>query len=140
MDIQIKLFEDIEMCLKRISDFLPDNGYEEVRKYIKNYEIHLNEAKQFCKVDKWTIKRIGNLGLCYKTFIGKEAGEKDLEICAFNSDGTRYTIASFSHELEENCYLLNSCGDRLKNQNIDWQAFGELVKLAYERLEPTNEN
>ena len=138
MDIQVKLFEDIEMCLKRISDFLPDRGYAEVRKYIQNYEIHLEQAKQFCKisnVDKWTIERIGNLGLCYKSFIGKDTTDKDLEICVFNNDGTRYTIASFNYDDKEHYYSLDSCGNRLKNDDIDWRIFGELVRKAYKRLE-----
>lgn len=40
-----KLFEDIEMCLKRISDFLGEDGYRETRKYIDRYTEHLNNLK-----------------------------------------------------------------------------------------------
>ena len=45
-----KLFEDIEMCLKRISDFLGEDGYRETRKYIDRYTEHLNNLKN--KKDK----------------------------------------------------------------------------------------
>ena len=59
------------------------------------------------KKDKWLIERIGNLALCYKTFLTKEAGEKDLDICMFNSNGrTRYTIASFDYDEDDYCYCL----------------------------------
>ena len=40
-----KLFDDIEMCLKRISDFLGADGYRETRRYIDRYTEHLNELK-----------------------------------------------------------------------------------------------
>lgn len=39
---EIKLFEDLEMCLKRISDFLGTEGYAETRRYIERYEKHLD--------------------------------------------------------------------------------------------------
>lgn len=45
-----KLFEDIEMCLKRISGFLGEDGYRETRKYIDRYTEHLNNLKN--KKDK----------------------------------------------------------------------------------------
>jgi hypothetical protein len=49
---EVKLFDDIEMCLKRISDFLGSQGYIEVRKYIERYENHLNSAKkEVCKAE-----------------------------------------------------------------------------------------
>lgn len=57
MDIKVikmseadKLFEDIEMCLKRMSDFLGEDGYRETRKYIDRYTEHLNNLKN--KKDK----------------------------------------------------------------------------------------
>ncbi len=40
-----KLFEDIEMCLKRISDFLGADGYRETRIYIDRYTEDFNELK-----------------------------------------------------------------------------------------------
>jgi len=84
---------------------------------------------------KWLIKKIDNLALCYKTFIHKEPCETDLEICAFNSDGSRYTIASFDYCEDEMCYCLNSCCDRLNSKRIDWEVFGLLVLKGYKILE-----
>ena len=46
MTNQEELFDDIEMCLKRISDFLGEKGYREVRKYIERYEIDLENSKK----------------------------------------------------------------------------------------------
>jgi DNA polymerase I-like protein with 3'-5' exonuclease and polymerase domains len=49
---EVKLFDDIEMCFKRISDFLSSKGYAEVRKYIERYETHLNNVKkEICEVE-----------------------------------------------------------------------------------------
>lgn len=42
---EMKLFGDIEMCLKRISDFLGDEGFKETRKYIDRFEHDLNLLK-----------------------------------------------------------------------------------------------
>ena len=83
---------------------------------------------------KWLIKKIDNLALCYKTFIGREPSETDLEICMFNKDGTRYTIASFQFDEDEICYCLNSCVDRLNSKRIDWEVFGLLVLKGYKIL------
>ena len=38
---EIELFQDVLMCLKRISDFLSDKGRSEVRKYIERFETHI---------------------------------------------------------------------------------------------------
>lgn len=83
---------------------------------------------------EWLIKKIDNLALCYKTFINKESTKKDIEICMFNNDGTRYTIASFDYDYDKCCYCLNSCCDGLNNNKIDWEVFGLLVKKAYKIL------
>lgn len=84
---------------------------------------------------KWLIKKIDGLALCYKSFIHKEATDKDLEICMFNKDGTRYTIASFEYDEDEECYCLNSVVDRLNCKKIDWEVFGLLVLKGYKMLE-----
>ena len=82
------------------------------------------------------ICKIGNLSLGYKTFIDREATEKDLEICLCNENRkTKFTIASFKHNEEYGCYELNSCLNRLNNFNIDWCVFGYLVHEGYRRLE-----
>ena len=82
---------------------------------------------------KYLIKQEQDLGLCYKTYINKKAEPDEIEICKFNSDGTRYTIASFDYDEDEECYCLNSCCDRLKI-DINWTIFGSLVKQGYEML------
>ena len=84
---------------------------------------------------KWLIKKIDNLALCYKTFFNREATKKDLEICAFNSNGTRYTIASFDWYADEMCWCLNSCCDRLNSKSLDWEVFGVLVLKGYKMLQ-----
>jgi len=66
---------------------------------------------------------------------GRKATEKDLDICMFNRDGTRYTIASFEYDEDEHFYYLEGCADRLKSKNIDWEVFGLLVQKAYKILE-----
>ena len=83
----------------------------------------------------WLIKRIGNLGLCYKTFLHRKATKKDLEICMFDEDNSRYTIASFDYDEDEMCYCLNSCCNRLNSKRIDWEVFGLLVLKGYKILE-----
>ena len=83
---------------------------------------------------KWLIKKIDDLALCYKTFINKEPSDNDLEICMFNNDGSRYTIASFDFDYEEDCYCLNSCCNRLNSKRIDWEIFGLLVWKGYRIL------
>lgn len=88
---------------------------------------------------KWLIMQLGNIALCYKTFIGKEATKKDIEICKFNDDNTRYTIASFDYNEKEECYCLNSCVNRLNDKDINWKDFGTLVLQGYSILEDKNE-
>lgn len=101
----------------------------------KIYDFWLEEGKIKKRNKKpWEILRIDNLALCYKTFIGKEASEKDIEICAFNDDDTRYTIASFDYNEKEDCYILKCC-DKLNDEKIDWQVFGDLVLEGYKILD-----
>ena len=61
IDISLKLFEDIEMCLKRISDFLPNAGYKTARNYIERYENDLKSYKTKQDYDEKTRKRYGFL-------------------------------------------------------------------------------
>lgn len=85
---------------------------------------------------KGTIKRIENLSLDYKTFIGKEAEEYDLEICEWDlKENYKWTIASFDYDEEYHIYELNSCGNRLRSKKIDWEIFGLLVQKAYSILD-----
>ena len=103
--------------------------------YIDNLNTYILEIEEVN--DEWNgdIKRIGNLSLGYKTYIGKESCEKDIEICQWNlEDGHKWTIASFEYDDDEICYYLKGCGDRLKSKNIDWEVFGLLVQKAYKIL------
>ena len=89
------------------------------------------------KEKKGDILRLGNLSLGYKTFIGKETKEYDLEICQWDlKENYKWTIASFDckHEDGYKFYELNSCADRLNNKEIDWYDFGKLVQKGYEIL------
>ncbi len=45
-ELIIKVLEDIEMCLKRISDFLSDKGYRAVRNYIERLDYDLELIKE----------------------------------------------------------------------------------------------
>lgn len=91
-------------------------------------------ADEFSKKSDY-IHKCNNLVLCYKTFIGKEPKEVDLEICKLTDEGLRYTIASFDYDKRECCYELNSCGERLAHYDIDWEDFGFLVRLGYKHIE-----
>lgn len=95
---------------------------------VLQYEEEMENSKP------WQILRIDNLALCYKTFVGRETSEKDIEICAFNDDNTRYTIASFNYNEKEDYYILKFC-DKLNDEKIDWQVFGDLVKEGYKILD-----
>ena len=88
------------------------------------------------------ILNIGNLSLGYKTFIGKESKEDDLEICQWDlKENYKWTIASFYCKNEDGYkfYELNSCADRLNNKEIDWHSFGKLVQKGYEILKDLEE-
>lgn len=87
----------------------------------------------FCKKD-YLLHKCNNLALCYKTFIGKEPKETDLEICAITDEGLRYTVASFNYDKRERCYELDSCGERLAHNDIDWEDFGFLVRLGFKHI------
>ena len=84
------------------------------------------------------IKRLNNLSLSYKAHIGREAKATDLKICIWTKldDGNeyKYTIASLNYDEEYDYYTLNSCLDRLDDENINWNDFGELVKEGYHIL------
>lgn len=87
--------------------------------------------------NKSTIERIGNLSLSYKTFIGDEAGEYDLEIREWSSDGSHeycWTVASFNFIPAERVYELQFYGARANDNAIDWKVFGDLVGKAYNIL------
>ena len=90
-------------------------------------------------IKDYEIKRLGNLSLCFKTFLGKEAKETDIEICQWSDDfKTRWTIASFEPEYDDGYlegYEVVSCGDRLTDKEIDWTNFGSLVNYGYNWLE-----
>lgn len=94
------------------------------------------------------IKRLGHLSLAYKTwshiypskyYKPFESKETDLEISMWDSNFEyRWTIASFEMDYEDeefNGYKLVSCGERLKNPDINWADFGELVKCGYAQID-----
>lgn len=84
----------------------------------------------------YELKRIGNLSVCYKTFISKKANLNEIDICMWNKDFTRrWTIASFEFDEHGFCYDLVSCGDRLTDKNINANDFFELVRWGYHYLE-----
>lgn len=83
----------------------------------------------------YEIDRIGNLSLCYETFINRKHKNDEIEICMWDKDfQSRWTIASFDKDEEYDCYRLNSCLDRLNEEKLNWQDFGELVKKGYKFL------
>ncbi len=83
----------------------------------------------------YEIDRVGNLSLCYKTFIHRKCKDDEIEISMWDENfQSRWTIASFDKDEECDCYCLNSCVDRLNDKKINWQDFGELVKKGYEFL------
>ena len=82
----------------------------------------------------YEIMRLGHLALGYKTFIGREATRDDIEIYEWSEDYTsRWTVASFEYDEDEEVYTLVSCGDRLSRID-DWEAFGILVQTGYDIL------
>lgn len=104
-----------------------------IKKLIK--EVLKEERKEKMKEEKkYEILRLGNLALGYKTFLGREAMEDEIEIYEYdNTFSWRWTIASFEIR-EDKTIEIKSCGDRLKNIE-DWNAFGQLVKEGYRILE-----
>ena len=115
-------------------------GNEEFEKLIRNIvqeELNKKEnAEEEMVEQNRDIFKLGNLSLCYKTFADNvPVFEDELEICKIEESGWKYTIASFDYDDEDNCYILNSCGDRLDDNNINWEDFGKLVKKGYEILD-----
>ena len=84
------------------------------------------------------IKKINNLALCHKLFIGREVKADEIEINGTTSDGLYYTLASFNYDKDNHCYVLKSCGARLDNNNICWEDFGILVLYGYNYLRKVN--
>lgn len=88
---------------------------------------------------EYEIKRVGNLSLCFKTFLNKAAKDTEIDICQWSEDfSNRWTIASFEPHYEDDYlegYELNSCGNRLNDKSLNWKDFGELVKCGYNWLE-----
>lgn len=82
----------------------------------------------------YEIMKIGQLALGYKTFIGREAKEDEIEIYEWSKDfSSRWTVASFKYNEKEEVYNVVSCGDRLSRID-DWEAFGALVEAGYNLL------
>lgn len=78
---------------------------------------------------------MNKLELCKKTILGREAKDDELEICLWDKENEhKWTIASFDYNETYDCYNLSSYLDRLKDKNIDWEAFGELVQEGYKKL------
>lgn len=95
----------------------------------------LRDEEKMQEIYDYEIMRLGHLALGYKTFIGKEATRDDIEIYEWSEDYTsRWTVASFEYDEDEEVYTLVSCGDRLSRID-DWEAFGELVKTGYNILD-----
>lgn len=108
--------------------FVDKEGLKELIK-----EVLRDEEKMETKYD-YEIMKVGHLALGYKTFIGREAKEDEIEIYEWSKDFTsRWTIASFEYDEKEEIYNVVSCGDRL-SRITDWEAFGELVKTGYDLL------
>ena len=79
-----------------------------------------------------TLKKINELELRFKSFLGKEANLDEIEIVKWDEEKEYcWTIASFKKYDEE--YHLESCGERLE-RDIDWVIFGQLVELGYRYL------
>ena len=92
----------------------------------------LDETKY--KDEDYEIVRIGHLALGYQTFIGRETDKDEIEIYEWSEDYTsRWTVASFEYDEDEEVYTLVSCGDRLSRID-DWEAFGALVQTGYDIL------
>lgn len=81
------------------------------------------------------IKKINNLALD----IQKTPNRYWLNIMQQSKDGTYYwVISGFDYDKEYELYQLNSIGDRLNDKEINWNDYGELVKLGYEILNSNN--
>jgi len=75
--------------------------------------------------------RINNLDIALE-----ETNHKYIMINQWSKDNSyKWGIASFEYNDEYDYYELVSCGDRLKNNLIDWYDFGCLVKLGYKWIE-----
>ena len=84
---------------------------------------------------KGIIRQEGDLVLCYNTYINREANWNEIEICKMNEDRkTRYTIAHFRYNKHEDCYIIESCVDRLNDYELNWNDFGKLVIYGYKIL------
>ena len=96
--------------------------FEDEDKILKDYEI----------------KRINNLSLCYKAFIGRTANKDEIAICLCDKElRSKWTIASFEPHYDGDHlegYSLESCGDRLNDKEINWTDFGKLVQFGYNYL------
>ena len=101
------------------------------------------------RVEAQEILRVGNLALSYKNYvIFSETGtdvpvmttrradaSEGLDITKWITDTCRYVIASFRYNHDEECWELNSIGDRIADEEMDWDAFGKLVRKAYRVLD-----
>ena len=101
------------------------------------------------RVEIKEILRVGNLSLDYKNFVVfSETGtdvpvmttrradvSEGLDIARWLTDSCRYVIASFRYNHAQGCWELNSIGDRIADEEMDWEAFGKLVRKAYRVLD-----
>lgn len=108
---------------------------DDLKQIIKSVLIEIkDESQKQQKGEKCEIKRLGKLALGYKTFVGREANEDEIEICMWDSDFThKWTIASFEYDKETNSYNLE--GSCYLRDVQDWIAFGTLVKEGFEILD-----
>ena len=121
-------------AFKKAGISIDNKELEDLMRRIIQEELDKREKEDDNKKSR-AILRCGHLALCYKTFIDRTGKDDEIEICMWNDDFTNsWTIASFEYEPEENCYKLESCGDRLNDNNIGWMDFGILVKKGYEIL------
>jgi hypothetical protein len=74
--------------------------------------------------------KINNLEL--RVSEGFNSKFKYLEIVEWSNDFDHcWTIITYKYDEDCDCYELNSCGDRLNDNRIDWYDLGCLVKLGY---------
>lgn len=130
-------FKDCEVCnnYNEKLNFCDKNKCD----YLKAINIVLNMINESSdkkdNLKDYEIDRVGNLSLCYKTFIHRKCKDDEIEISMWDENfQSRWTIASFDKDEKCDCYRLNSCLDRLNDKKINWQDFGELVKKGYEFL------
>lgn len=84
-------------------------------------------------------KKIGNLELCPVTYLNGKKPDT-LEICQWDKDDAyRWTILEFRYNEKEEYFYVEECGDRLKDERIDWVVLGELVRLGRKCLELVKE-